>query len=80
MRVELLAFGIAKDILGSRIYVLENFNGKTVGELKNDLLLRFPELKSLANLSIAINDQYAEDLLEISPQDEIVIIPPVSGG
>ena len=80
MNLEIWAFGIAKEILGDRIFVLENFEGITVGDLRRELCLRFPALGSLASLSIAINDQYAEDTIEIKTKDEIVLIPPVSGG
>jgi molybdopterin converting factor small subunit len=80
MKLEIIAFGIAKDILGSRILVIEHFEGITVGDLRRELCLRFPALSALASLSIAINDQYAEDGLTIGSHDEIVLIPPVSGG
>ena len=37
-------------------------------------------MKSLNGFLIAVNQEYAEDDLEIKAMDEIAIIPPVSGG
>lgn len=80
MNIEVIAFGIAKDILAGSSVILELENAKTVGQLKARLQEDYPAFKKLRSLSIAVNEEYRPDDFEISPQDEVVIIPPVSGG
>lgn len=80
MEIELLAFGIAKDIVAGKNITLEIKNGSTVGELKEKLFQAYPAFEKLRSLSIAVNAEYRADDFTLSPDDEIVIIPPVSGG
>ena len=79
MRYTLKTFGITRDILGGKEVAFE-MEGEKVVELKSELLKRFPEMKSLNSLLIAVNNSYAEDDAIISESDEIALIPPVSGG
>ncbi|GAB5552090.1 MAG: hypothetical protein Sapg2KO_16810 [Saprospiraceae bacterium] len=80
MKLNLLAFGIAKDIVAGKNTTLEIKNGSTVGELKEKLFQEFPAFEKLRSLSIAVNAEYRADDFTLSSDDEIVIIPPVSGG
>lgn len=73
------AFGITRDILGSREIDFP-LDGTTVGALRQQLTVNYPKLKGLKALMIAVNHVYAEDTLEIRETDEIALIPPVSGG
>ena len=79
MEVKVLAFGIAKDIFGSREITIQP-GGETVEQLKMELEQRYPALKELASYMIAVNDEYATNHTTINVTDEIAIIPPVSGG
>ena len=47
-----------------------------LGKLKND----FPKLQAIKSLLVAVNSEYAESDLILSENDEIALIPPVSGG
>ncbi len=81
MNLKVLAFGIAKDIVGGSSLDLQlNSASATVGELKEKLAQDFPQFKNLRSFAIAVNEEYAEDGQMISSSDEVVIIPPVSGG
>ena len=80
MELEITAFGIAKDILGSRIYRLEVSSSISVAQLKEQLYREFPQFQALKSLAIAINEEYAIDNQRIEPGDQVVLIPPVSGG
>ncbi len=80
MKVQVVAFGITKDILGSRNVRMDLAGPVTVGEFRLILENRFTGLKQLKSLGIAINDRYTRDSMEINDNDEIVLIPPVSGG
>lgn len=55
-------------------------DGKNVAALREELMARFPEIKSLNSLFIAVNNAYAEDAQVLLETDEIALIPPVSGG
>ena len=79
MTINILAFGIAKDIFGGSAISIE-LNGTRIGELKNMLEEKYPRLKQLASYMIAVNNEYANNDLVIKQGDEIAIIPPVSGG
>ncbi len=80
MKIDILAFGIAKDIIQSRKLKLELPDGLTVGGLKQNLAAQFPDFQKLKSLAIAVNTEYRTDDFSLSENDEVVIIPPVSGG
>ena len=79
----ILLFGITKDIVGNATLSLSHSEANevhTVGQLRQLLRGTYPEMKRLSSLAIAVNSEYAEDEREINQEDEIAIIPPVSGG
>jgi len=80
MTIQLLTFGIARDIAGGSSLTVEVPEGSTVADLKWHLLGLYPRFESLNALFIAVNAAYAEDDTLLSGQDEIALIPPVSGG
>ena len=79
MNVNVLAFGIAKDIFGKSSINIE-IDGETTGGLKQTLERQYPRLKQLASYMVAVNNEYASDDAILTEHDEIAIIPPVSGG
>ena len=80
MNIQILAFGIAKDIVGGPQLNLALEPGATVAHLKSSLIKAFPKFTDLTSIAIAVNSEYAEDDQILESSDEIVIIPPVSGG
>lgn len=80
MEIYIIAFGIAKDIFGQQKISLTVKENCTVHQLKDILLKNYPEFIEVKSIKIAVNEAYASDDLIIQPADEIVIIPPVSGG
>lgn len=80
MKYKINLFGVTKDIVGSNITEIEMSQLADVqtilGKLKND----FPKLKAIKSLLVAVNSEYAESDLILSENDEIALIPPVSGG
>lgn len=80
LEINLLAFGIARDVLGGSLIQLQLSQGATVGDLKAQLLADYPAFGNLASLAIAVNQEYAQDDLLLNSTDEIALIPPVSGG
>lgn len=79
MEINVLAFGIAKDIFGASAINI-TLNDATTAGLKAELENKYPRLKQLASYMVAVNNEYAEDNGVLSERDEVAIIPPVSGG
>lgn len=79
MQIEVLLFGITRDIIGENTLSLAVSNGITVKKLKQQLASEYTDLSNY-KYSVAINEAYAEDDTEIQDKDTIAFIPPVSGG
>ena len=79
MKVNVLAFGIAREIFGASSITIE-LAESSVADLKTSLELSYPKLKALASYLVAVNNEYAGDDLLLDIRDEVAIIPPVSGG
>lgn len=73
------AFGITRDILGGNQKAVR-IDGQTVADLRAELLRQYPQLVGLRSLFIAVNSNYAEESAVLNENDEIALIPPVSGG
>lgn len=54
--------------------------GISVGEVKDLLVSKYPDFEKLLSLRLAVNESYVEDDHVVMEEDEVVIIPPVSGG
>jgi molybdopterin converting factor small subunit len=80
MKIKLLCFGITKDLLGGFEHEVVLEEKATVKDLKTTLMEQNKDLGNLLSLRVAINQTYAEDYQEITENDEVVLIPPVSGG
>jgi molybdopterin converting factor subunit 1 len=78
--MEILAFGIVKDIFLTTSIDLIVDEDITVGALKQKLEGRYPQLRGISSYMVAVNDEYASDDSIIKNNDEVAIIPPVSGG
>ena len=76
---KVLAFGITRQLLGGKEAVIE-VDGNTVAALRQALAKRFPQLAGLNSLYIAVNSSYSEEDQILTLEDEIALIPPVSGG
>ena len=81
MEIKLIAFGIAKDILEQQHLALTIEESEiNIKNLKEKLLQKYPKFAKLQSLSFAVNEEYQKDDFLLKDQDEVVIIPPVSGG
>ncbi|MEO1712390.1 MAG: MoaD/ThiS family protein [Bacteroidota bacterium] len=78
--IGIMAFGIARDIVQGNQVFLPWEEGLTVGRVKAMLEAQYPGFKALKTFAIAVNEEYATDDHIIGQRDEVVIIPPVSGG
>ena len=80
MQVNILLFGITKDIVGDSKLLLELKENAEVIDLKTKIAADYPKLQGLRSLMIAVNNEYALDNRQLKETDEIALIPPVSGG
>jgi MoaE-MoaD fusion protein len=81
MRVRVLFFGMLKDLAGSSSDSLELPEGAAVRDVLEHYKKSIPGFgKSLSSLAVAVNQQYAEVETKLKPDDEVALLPPVSGG
>jgi len=81
MRVRVLFFGMLKDLAGKSSETLELREGATVGDVLADCEAKIPRLKNaMASLAVAVNQQYAGAETVLRADDEVALLPPVSGG
>jgi len=80
MKIQLLFFGIATDLVGENSKNFKLAENATVKALKEALINDYSALKNMEDFAIAVNEEYAEDGLVLKENDVVAIIPPVSGG
>ena len=78
--MKIQCFGIAREIAGGSSLTLDQVEGQTIAELKQNLVRAFPGFGELVSFAVARNEEYARDEERIEAGDELVIIPPVAGG
>ena len=79
MQIQVLLFGITRDIVGKSTLNLKVPEGITVKKLKEELADQFTDLRNYS-ISVAINEAYAEEARQLNENDTVALIPPVSGG
>ncbi len=81
MQVRVLFFGMLKELAGKSTDAIEVQSGASVRDVLRHYESRLPKLTSaLASLAIAVNQEYASPDTTLHPNDEIALLPPVSGG
>src|SRR5438105_7217456 len=81
MRVRVLFFGTLKDLTGHSSDELRLPEGATLGDVLSHYKLQFPGLKQyVPSLALSLNQEYASPGASLHDDDEIGLLPPVSGG
>jgi molybdopterin converting factor subunit 1 len=81
MRVRVLFFGVLKDLAGKSSDRIELRDGAKVADALAHYRSEIPRMKeSLASLAVAVNQQYAGPETVLKADDEVALLPPVSGG
>jgi MoaE-MoaD fusion protein len=81
MRVRVLFFGMLKDLAGRADDTLEVREAATVRDVLGCCEKQIPRLKEvMSSLAIAVNQQYAGVDTALKSNDEVALLPPVSGG
>ena len=81
MKIHVRFFAILRERAGSGNVSKELAEGATVGELWRELQKDYPKLDVPGiRLLYAVNQNYVDASHPLSDGDEVVFIPPVSGG
>jgi molybdopterin converting factor subunit 1 len=81
MRVRVLFFGMLKDLAGKSSDLLELPESASVADVLAHCRAHIPRFKdSLPSLAVAVNQQYAGPETKLKVDDEVALLPPVSGG
>ena len=80
MKYKINLFGVTRDIIGGSITEVEMSQSADVLAILSKLKADYPKLQAIKSLLVAVNSEYAESNLVVSENDEIALIPPVSGG
>lgn len=74
-------FAILKDVVGESEITITVPCGVTVSYLNNEILKKYPQLRSFSNKFVtSVNYKVTSSDTMISFNDEIALLPPVSGG
>ena len=80
MKYKINLFGITRDIVGNNTTEIEMSQSADVQAVLGQLKINYPKLTDIKSLLVAVNSEYAGSDLILSENDEIALIPPVSGG
>jgi molybdopterin converting factor subunit 1 len=81
MRVRVLFFGVLKEIAGKSADEIDVHDGASVRDVLLHYQSQIPQLKSsLSSIALAVNQQYSRADAKLKANDEIALLPPVSGG
>jgi molybdopterin synthase catalytic subunit/molybdopterin converting factor small subunit len=81
MEIRVLFFGVLRDVAGRSSERLQVADGARVSDLVLHYERSVPTMKALLpSLAISVNQQYAGPEVELNANDEVALLPPVSGG
>jgi len=81
MKVRVRCFAAAREIVGSGELIVDLPEGSTLTQLFDQVQGQFPRLQGLAgSLLFSVNCEYAPSDKRLAADDEVALIPPVSGG
>ena len=79
MQVRILPFGVLKESMGAEPFSVDLPGGATVGDLVARLGVQSPLVESLG-IAVSVNAEYAARDQVLHENDEVGLLPPVSGG
>ncbi len=81
MRVQVLFFGVLKDLVGRANESLDLPEGATVADVLDHYESRNPKIRELLpSVALSLNQHYAGPGAVLGENDEVALLPPVSGG
>ena len=80
-KIKVTLFANLRELVGEREITITVPTGVTVSYLNNEILKRYPQLKSFSNKFVtSVNCKVTTGDTIITSSDEIALLPPVSGG
>jgi MoaE-MoaD fusion protein len=81
MQVQVVYLGMLREIAGREREVVQLSDNSTLFELYSDLQQRMPKLQDFRGaIALAVNYEYVSGSVVLRDNDEVALIPPVSGG
>jgi MoaE-MoaD fusion protein len=81
MQVRVLFFGMLKELAGKNSDAIEVPEWAVVRDVLTHYAVKIPRIKdALPSLAVAVNQQYAGPETVLKADDEVALLPPVSGG
>lgn len=81
MRIRVRFYGPAQTSVGARRKELDVPDGKTLGELLEDMIQFWPDLENhTSTLVVSLNRREAAPGALLREDDELILLPPVAGG
>lgn len=83
MRIKVSYVALIADVVGKREEVIDVGDGITLSELLNHIMSKYPKLKELSKevrVTAVVNSVSNELSQVLKEGDEVVILPPASGG
>ncbi len=79
--INIKPFASYREIIGQKAIVMNVPEGSSVSDLISDLVNKYPCLKPVeSKMVVAINYEYQDHNHLLRSDDEVALIPPVSGG
>jgi molybdopterin converting factor subunit 1 len=79
--VQVRLFARFRDAIGAESVAVPLPGPKTAAALRRQMSELYPDLIALLERSaIAVNGEFANDDTAVKPDDEVALLPPVSGG
>ena len=80
-KIKVRLFAILREVVGEGEITITVPSGVTVSYLNNEILKKYPQLKSFSNKFVtSVNCKVTTGETIITSSDEIALLPPVSGG
>ncbi|MEE9164533.1 MAG: molybdopterin converting factor subunit 1 [Thermoplasmata archaeon] len=80
MQVTIRLFASLREEVGQETVSLELENPATVDTLLSAFSAAYPQAKSVGQALVAVNQEVAEGKTGVAAEDEVALLPPVSGG
>jgi molybdopterin converting factor small subunit len=81
VRITIKALGQVAEVLGEREFELELKRGNAMSSVRDALCREHPELVPLwPSLAVAVNGEFIEGGCPLKGGDEVLLLPPISGG
>ena len=80
MKIEILFFGILKDIVNTNKIKKEVPAGTKLIKIQEEISAEYPRISKYKNYALAVNETYVDSNYILMDNDVVAFIPPVSGG